>query len=194
VDIGELALLTSFLGIIPYLRSTLFGETRPERATWFVWTIVLSVSLWVYIQAGAGNSAWFIVGDLIATSSVFVVSLFRGQGGFTRFDIACVCGALFGLLLSIVTGQPLLVLVGTISADILGLIPTFRKALYDPMSENPSVFLFSAASSFIGLVALNTLSWGLLIYPSYLLLANLLTAELIVVGHYHVRQRQHKAV
>ncbi len=186
MTIGEISLVISITGVVPYILQILRGHVRPERMTWFVWTVILALAVWSYHASGATDSVWFLVGDLIVTAFVFMLAIWKGVGGWARRDVGYLFIAASGLLLWQLAGNPLLALCGIILADIMALLPTLTKALKDPFSESATTFSFSSVAALCGVVAVAEWNLLLLFYPFYLFLANFVTALVIVVGQYQV--------
>ncbi len=188
ITIGELSIIVSAIGLVPYARQIIWGKVRPQRTTWFIWSVILAMSLLGYHAAGGGDAFWFLVGDFLVTLVVFGLSLFKGVGGWGRLDMVCLIIASLGLILWQLSSQPLLVLMGVLVADLMGAIPTIKKALELPQSESASTFLFSTAASAMGFVAVGEWNLMLLFYPLYLFLANGITAQVILVSQYQSRR------
>jgi len=51
--LGKIAGALSFLAFVPYVLATLRGKTRPNRATWIIWSAVGVTLLASYAVAGA---------------------------------------------------------------------------------------------------------------------------------------------
>lgn len=185
--LGELSLLINIFGGLPYIVQIVRGNVRPERMSWFVWSLILGLAIWSYRSSGATNSLWFLVGDCIVTTVIFLLSLWRGKGGWTRLDIVCLLIAASSLLLWQATSLPLLSLGGVLVADAVALVPTLVKSLQDPGSESASTFCFSSLAAVFGFVSVGEWNLLLLFYPAYLFLANFVTAVTICVGKYQVR-------
>lgn len=190
ITVGELSIIVSAMGLVPYTKQIIWGHVRPQRTTWFIWSVILAMSLLGYHAAGGGDAFWFLVGDFLVTLLVFGLSLFKGVGGWERLDIVCIIIASLGLVLWQLSSQPLLVLMGVLTADLMGAVPTIKKALDYPQSESASTFLFSTVASAMGFVAVGEWNWMLLFYPLYLFLANGITAQVILVSQYQSRKLQ----
>lgn len=190
MTIGEFSIGISIVGGIPYARSIIRGSVRPERMSWFIWSVILGLGLWGYRASGGDDSAWFIVGDLIITASIFFLSLWHGTGGWNRLDATCLVVAFAGIILWQLTSIPVLGVVGVVTADIVALIPTLIKALRKPMTESTTTFAFTALAAACGTVAVGKWDVVLLAYPVYLFLANFTTAIVIFTGQYQLRLRR----
>lgn len=188
MTLGETAFVLSVVGVVPYLAGIIRGKVRPERMSWFIWTIILALGLWSYLASGGNDSAWLIIGDLLITATVFVFALWRGSGGLSRLDLACLGVAVGGIALWQLVGESAIGVGGALLADAVAMVPTLAKALREPMSESASTFIFSAAASCCGILAVGT--WNLLVlsYPVYLFIANAMTALTILVSQYQVRR------
>lgn len=187
--LGIISFVVSILGSIPYVYYIFKGRVRPERMTWGIWTVILILAVVSYQEAGAEESLWLLLGDLLITAGIFCISFFRGSGGLSKLDLVCLSVALVGLLLWLFSGSPLFQLVGALSADMIAVVPTIKKSLDDPMSDNPTTFAASAIASLLGIFSVGRWDITLLIYPIYLYTANFLTAVVIAVGRYQVRAR-----
>lgn len=186
MSLGMLAAIVSVAGEIPYIRSIMRGHVRPERASWGIWTLILIVAVWSYEASGAEDSLWFIVGELIGCSIIFLLSLWRGVGGFVRRDIVCTAIAVAGVIVWQLTDQPGVAILAVIIADMAGVYPTLVKSLNDPWSERAITFVTSAVAAALGILAVAEWDAALLGYPVYLFLANVVIAMVILIGQHHV--------
>lgn len=185
---GGAAFILSLIGVVPYLYGIIHGNVRPARMSWFIWSVILALGLWSYVTGGGTDSAWLIIGDLTITAVVFAFALWRGSGGWERLDIACLTVAVAGLLLWQIVGDAWLGVAGALLADAVAMVPTVVKSLRDPYSESASTFIFSAAASACGILAVGGWNLLLLSYPVYLCAANCLAAGTIMVGQYQLRR------
>jgi hypothetical protein len=186
MTLGEISMVIGMIGALPYIYQIIRGQVRPERTTWFVWSVILTIAAWSYRSSGATDSLWFLVGDLIVTLIIFGLSLWRGSGGWTKLDVSCLGVAIFGLAVWMVADVSAVALAGVLLADAVALLPTLIKALRDPYSESASTYAFSSVAALCGFAAVGEWNGLLLLYPAYLFLANFTTAMVIVTGKYYV--------
>jgi len=191
MTLGEFSLFLGMVGAVPYIYQIVLGKVRPERATWFVWSLILALALWSYRSSGAEDSALFLVGDFIVTFAIFLLSLWRGKGGWTRLDVGCltICG--LSLLLWQTSNIPLFGLWGVLIADAVAMIPTLIKSLREPDTESSTTYAFSSVAALFGFLAVGEWNLVLLFYPFYLFLANFTTAVVVLVGKYQVNRLHH---
>ncbi len=62
---------------IPYIRSIMQGETKPERATRAIWSVVAIVTLFSYVASGARETAWVALVYAIFQVVIFFLLLYR---------------------------------------------------------------------------------------------------------------------
>lgn len=184
--------IINVLGNIGYLNGVVRGRYQPERATWFIWTSVLSVAFFSYYTLGAKESLWFLGGDLLVSAGIAVASLKYGVGGLNRLDIMMGSLAGIGLLVWLLFNSPLVALLCALFADICGVVPTMLKSVREPRSESAWPYAASSVSALIGVYLVGQWSVTLFIYPLYLFIANGVVALTVAVGRYHTSSKSCK--
>lgn len=166
--IGITAGFLSLLGFVPYLVTISQGKTRPNRATWWIWAIVGLILTTSYYFSGADNTIWVPVCSAIGHLIVAILALKYGEGGWNRFDRACMLGAGISLFLWWRFSSPLIALSINIMIDFLGALPTIRKSYYKPETEDLLTWMLFSAAHILNLFALKHWSFALSAYPLYL--------------------------
>lgn len=167
--LGILAGILSIFAFAPYVRDTLARRTRPQRATWFIWSVLCCITLATQIHEGATGSMWFVVIQTSATVFIFALSITRGTGSFVNVADTCMLGAAgFGLVLWGLTDTSGYALAIIIAISSLGGIATVKKSYADPASETMSTWVMSLAAAAMAILAIDEPSWVLMAYPVYL--------------------------
>ena len=78
---GLLSAVVGLYAFAGYARSILCCSTRPQRATWLIWSVLVSVRLMAQIAEGAGVSLWFAGVLTGCTFIIFLLSRCCGFGG-----------------------------------------------------------------------------------------------------------------
>lgn len=159
-------------GAPPYLIDILKGKTKPQRATWFIWSVLGVIAFISQLRLDGGWSLVFVGLDGLGSLLVFLLSLKFGTGGWARLDRLALVIALIGVGLSFVIKQPVLALLGVVLADLSGAVLTVLKTFRHPESETAITWFFVGTASLLGVFSVGKLNLGLLIYPAYLTLAN----------------------
>ncbi len=163
-----LNLLASFLtlgGYVPYTIGILQHKTRPNRVTWWIWLCVGVLVLTTYHSLGSTAALGMAMGSVIGQAVVAGLSIKYGTGGTTNFDRACLLSALGIAVLWFLTSSAFLPYLLTLSLDVVGWLPTFRKSLRDPGSENLAAWSLWNLSQIVSL--LNVQQWTIsnALYP-----------------------------
>jgi hypothetical protein len=167
-------------GYVPYLRATLRGETRPNRATWLIFAVAAGIAVVSSWAAGARVTLGVPLIYAVCCTVVFLIALRRGEGGWSRLDRACLAGAVVGVGLWVVTGQPLLAIIACCIIDAAGAVPTVVKAWRDPAGEDGVSWILWLAAAALNIAQVREPIAAELLYPGVLTLC----ALLIVIARY----------
>ena len=165
---GMVAGILTLLSFIPYIISILRKKTRPNRASWFIWTVVGFMCGASYYSAGASHTICVPVSYMIGPFFTAILSLKYGEGGWTRFDRGCllVAGASLGLWW--VFNSPLVALVINLIIDFMGALPTIRKSYYEPEKEDKTAWAMGFMGNTANLFAVERWSFAIAVYPVYM--------------------------
>ena len=141
---------------LDYLILTLKGKVKPNRVTWLTWSIAPLIGFLSQISQKVGVEAFLTLSFSLIPFSIFVASFFNPKAYWklSKFDLVCGILATTGLILWQITSIPNIALIFSIMADFLGGLPTFRKIIIAPETEEPAPYLAASAS---GLLTLFTL-------------------------------------
>lgn len=155
-----------------YLFDILKGKTKPQRTTWFIWSVQGIVAVVSQAQLGAHWSLWFAGLSAAGNISVLLLSLKYGVGGWQKLDAAALVIAVVGVVISVIAKAPLIALIGVVIADLAGTVPTLKKVYRLPDTETSITWFALGTSALLAIGSVGTFRWSLLIYPLYYALAN----------------------
>lgn len=165
---GVLAGIVSLLAYIPYISAIIRRKTIPSRTTWWILFVIGSVMLVSYRGAGASDTMLFLVGDVLGTFLVALLSLLYGKDGFRYFDKACFLSAVILLgLLFFSRGSAEEVFFLSLSIEVIAMVPTIWKTFFNPEEEDVSGWFFTFFASVINLYAIDAWSLVIAVYPFY---------------------------
>lgn len=179
---GYISACLSILSVIPYIRDIFLLKTKPERASWFIWSVLGFIAFFSQLAKGATDSLWLTIGQTLAVFAVFSLSIKFGYGGLTRRDIKALIGAGVGLVLWYLTSEPAWALLLVIIVDSMGTLLTVIKSYEDPQSETFITWVVSGVSGIFGALAVGTFSTILLAYPLYIFVANFAVVGALLLG------------
>lgn len=190
--IGAIAGLLALTQAIPYVYSILRGKTKPERATYGIWSLVNVISLLSYMAAGGLEAASVTAAYTLTTGLIFLMSFKYGVGGLNKFDVVCVVLAIVGIFLWITTSNPLLALYMSIFVKVLGFLPTLIKAYYRPDTENKLAWAMCSVASTLNLFAITSFSPAIVSLPLYGFIVDGLLAILTLFPAFRPWKRKFK--
>lgn len=123
------------IGQPPYIIDTLKGKTKPERMTWFIFSVLGIVAFISQIGLGATWSLVFSGVETAVSIFTFGLSIKYGIGGHDKLDISALVIASVGVVIALAVKQPIVSLLGVVLADLMGTALTVRKAYLHPGTE-----------------------------------------------------------
>jgi hypothetical protein len=180
--LGLLSGLLSAICYLPYGRDILRGKTKPERASWFIWSALGLIALFSQLAKGASDSLWLTAVQTLGVSIIFLLSLKYGVGGLVKKDIIALVVAAAGVLLWYFTQEAAFALFIVIGVDTVGTALTVHKTYHDPESETFITWLLASISGLFAALAVGELNWILLSYPFYIMFINFSVMTAIVLG------------
>ncbi len=179
---GYTSAILSIIMIIPYIIDIFKKTTKPERASWLIWTVLGLIAFFSQLVKGATDSLWLTAGQTLSVLIVFILSIKYGVGGLNKRDIKALITAGIGLLLWAITKEALFALFIVILIDFIGVFLTMTKAYKDPKSETMNTWLISGTSGIFGALAVGSFDFVLLAYPIYIIIANYIVVFAIILG------------
>lgn len=170
------------IGIVPYIRDILLGKTKPERATWLIWTILGFIAFFSQFAKGATDSLWMTGLETIGQLIVLILAFRFGFGGLQRKDFIALGIAALGLLLWYFTKEAAIALYIIIGIDFTGSLLTIQKSYQDPESETLSTWILAFFGGLLTIFAVGKFDIILLSYPLFISAMNGIIALAIILG------------
>lgn len=165
--IGLTSGAVALASFVPYIRSILKGQTRPNRASWIIWAFAEIITTATYSASGADATVWIAAGYAIGTITVASLSIRYGEGGAGPVDMMCLAGASIALIPWLALDQAELALYMIIFVDVLAVFPTLKKAIADPDSEDKTYWSLSFLAAIINLFAIDRWAPEIAAFPIY---------------------------
>jgi hypothetical protein len=176
---GILAGILQLIASAPYVRDILRGSTKPQRATWTIWTTLSFVVLASQWASGATWSLALTIGQALSCGLVFVLAIRRGVGGVSPVECALLAIAALGIAGWQLAGDPMVATCSVVIADIIGVALMLPKTYRQPGSETLSTYAIGVVSTVFALAAVDSLAASLVIYPIYILVADFAVVAVI---------------
>lgn len=167
--LGITAGILAVFGYVPYIISILLGKTRPNRASWFIWTIVGGLLAVSYIAEGDFHAIWVPLGYFFGPLITAILSLRYGYAVWTRFDTICIVVAILSLIPWYLSNDATLTLIINLLIDASGALPTILKTYREPHTEDVTAWVIFFVANTMEMFAVTTWNMAAL-YPIYLFL------------------------
>ncbi|MFA6254146.1 MAG: hypothetical protein WC640_02755 [Candidatus Paceibacterota bacterium] len=184
---GYLSGIVIALSFVPYLISIFRGNAKPERASWFIWTILGVISFFSQLAKGADASLWLVGVQAIGDGLIFVLAIWYGMGGFARRDKWALAFAGVSLILWYLTNEPAVALFLAIVIDASGAILTMIKSYEQPATEPLLAWILTFLGGFFAIFAVGSWNWVLLAFPVYVFVINVAIVSSILLGQKRVK-------
>jgi len=165
-----------------YIKSILKGKTRPSAVSWLIWSVSPFIAFFAATFSEGFKLASLVTLALgISPLLVFITASVTKNHLFklTLPDLICGILAIISLICWLITKNPILTISFAILADFISTIPTLKKSYYYPDTEYAPTYLLAILAMSITLLANKETTSYSLIYPTYILLMNLLVASII---------------
>ncbi|MFA6463785.1 MAG: hypothetical protein WCV55_02165 [Candidatus Paceibacterota bacterium] len=178
-----LGIISSLLAIacfVPYIKDIFKRKTTPHSYSWLIWSLLQAIaSIAILHENGGFGALCFIVSSALCIF-VFFLSLKFGTKNITSFDTFCLIGAVIAIFIWIFMKDPFYSVILITLIDLVGFIPTYRKAYTEPKTETLSTYFLSSAADGFSLLALSAYSLTTVLYPASLVLTNFLLAIVLI--------------
>lgn len=170
-----------FVSYAPYLRDIVKGKTKPHVYSWMNSVIVVGLLAALQLSEGAGW-AWVVTLSAgLASLAIVVLSWKNGFKYITRVDTVLFGLSLITLGLWLIADQPALAATLLIAAEILGFIPTIRKAWHAPYEETLFTWSLNAIRHSLAIFALASFNYTTAIFPVVWAALNYLFAAMLIL-------------
>jgi len=165
---------------IVYCVAILKDEAKPHRTTRFVFLIITTLTTTSLFAQGNTTAIYLAGASFLQSIVIFILSIKRGMGGWSKSDIACLLAALLGIGMWKVTQSPVLALYFAISADFIGMLPALIKTYHFPKTEVWTFYLLDVFAASFSLLALKQWTAEEYSYPLYIVFINLVMVLLVI--------------
>lgn len=171
-----IAAFASLLAAAVYIHSMFQGQTKPNRVTWFMWSIAPFIATGASISSGTG---WAVVPVFISGFSPFLIltaSFFNKKAYWKLASFDYLCGVLSGvaIVLWYLTKDPNVAIAFAMASDGLAAMPTLSKAWRKPETESAWPFIVGIFSPMTSFIVANSWRFSDIAFPAYLVIINAL--------------------
>lgn len=184
--VSVIASLLVFVSYTPYILDTIKDKTKPHIYSWLNGSIVVSILFGIQLTEGAG---WGALVTMTAAVACFAISLFSLKNGFgyiKKVDTVLFLISIFTLGLWLAADQPAIAAALLVTAEVLGFIPTIRKAWHKPFEETLFTWSVNAFRHTLALFGLATFTFTTAVFPIVWASANFSFSLMLIFRRRHV--------
>jgi hypothetical protein len=162
------------IGIYSYIKGTVRGETKPNRVTWFMWSVAPLIATAAAISNGVGWAVLPVFMSGFAPLLVFIASFVNPNSYWKleRFDYFCGFCSVLALILWGITRQPDIAIIFSIASDGFAAVPTLIKSWRYPETESTTPFTTGIFNSLTSFPAIQIWAFSAYAFPVYLVVIN----------------------
>ena len=166
--LGLLGVLLALVAYLPYIHDIIRKRVKPHPYSWLIWTATATAVFFIQTTNGSGPGAYPTATIALLAFTVFVLSYRMNKVRIKSLDIACLAIATAGIIVWLFVDQPLISLLLLLSVEVIGFIPTLRKAIAKPYEDSVTMWTINGIRHGVGLTAimhynlitiLNPLAW-----------------------------------
>ncbi len=179
VLVGAIVLLT---GSSFYIKETISGRTKPNRMTWFLWSLAPMIGAVAAFSNGVTWAALPVFFAGFIPLLIFIASFVNKQSYWRLgiFDYFCGFFSLLALVLWAITKEPVVAIIFAIISDAFAAIPTVKKAWQHPETETAAPFMAAIFNTSTAFFAIRSWSFSAYAFPFYLICLEILMVIAIV--------------
>jgi hypothetical protein len=176
-QIGYLTIVISLIGVTFYVKDMIKGSTRPNRVTWFIWSLAPMIGAFLQFKSGGGLSAIPVFMAGFASFLVFLFSFFYKNSYWKIHTLDIICGvlSLTALVFWIITRNFAISILFAILGDALAYIPTLIKSWKFPETETGTIYFLGIINYILGLLIIKDWHFSIYIFSVYLIIMNSIT-------------------
>lgn len=177
-----IGLFLTAAGTVSYIRSMFRGQAKPNRVTYFLWTLAPFVAFVGEVSEGVGFRVLFTLSVGLNPLAILVFSFILRQAHWDIKPRDYVFGAtsIIGLILWLITGEGLLAITFAIIADGMASAPTLIKSFRYPDTEDWKGYGSVIPGALISLLIIDEYSAVNIAYPLYILIVVIALTFLIL--------------
>ena len=184
--LGAAGALVGLVSYVPYFRDMFRGTTKPHPFSWFVWGLVGAIAFSAQLVSGAGYGVLPTGITALACFAIAGFAVFEKTSRIMPLDVVSFVGALLGIVVWRLTGDPLHAVVIVLCVHFLGFLPTYRKAYYAPHGETRLTFILSFCKWALGLLALGSFTLTTALFPAGVLVLNLSFVVMVTIRRWQL--------
>lgn len=164
-----------FITSFSYIKGTIQGKIKPNKISWFIWTLAPLIAFFAQIKQGVGLESLLTFSMGFIPLLVFIASFVNKNSiwKIEKTDLFCGILSILGLFLWQITKKGNIAIFFSIFSDFLAAFPTVKKSFFYPETEDYLIYLGSLIFSLITLLSLDNWAFKNYSFSLYIFLLDL---------------------
>ncbi len=174
-------LIINGLGTLVYITNTIKGKIKPNKVTFFVWSIAPFVAFLAQINKGVGIQSLMTLSISIFPFGIFLASFLNKKAYWklNKRDVLCGLLSLLGLMLWYFTKEANIALIFSILSEGLATLPTIIKSYHHPQTEIAWPWMASVVGGILTLITITNWNFQTFAFPLFYTLEMLMVYLLV---------------
>lgn len=169
--------------LLPYIAEVAIGQARPRKATWLVWATGDWIILAGMLAKGTYNG--LIIAACFGATAIFILSLLKGEKGWTKHDKMCLALSGVAILLWQYFGDSNWGIAFSSLSLVIAAWPTYVSAWERPENESANGWILFVYSSALGVLAIRQAAFADIVPPTTFLVIDLPMMYILFIRPYH---------
>ncbi len=179
---STIAIILTFIAFYPYIHAILRRRTKPHVFSWIIWGLTTCIAFFAQLAGGAGIGAWSIgFSGMITLYVALLAYQYRTDNSIVQVDWLFFILALSALPSWYFTSDPFWAILILTVTDLLGFVPTVRKAYIKPFEENLIFFILMAIRNGFAVAALEDYSMTTVLFPAAIAIVCILFTVMVLI-------------
>lgn len=189
-----IGIIINAIGSLGYLLATIRGKIKPNKISFFLWSISSFIAFFAEIKQGVGIQSLMTLSISLFPVCILVASFINKQASWqiTKTDILYGTCSLIGLLFWFITKIGNIAILFSILASILSYLPTILKAYRFPSTESALPWLAASLQGLCTVLTITHWNFATAAFPIYFFIINLF--PFVFAQFPFTRPRQHEEV
>lgn len=189
---ASISIFLAALRYISYFHTIYKGKTKPHAFSWFIWALAAGIGTFAQFSLNSGAAVWAIAFVSLSCFVIAVIGFVEGERSYTKSDWIAFLLSLLAIPLWQLTSNPLTAIFMVIFIESISSWPTVRKSFHAPETEPPLSWLLSGARYLFAILAIPEPTLSNLIYPVYLMLADMGLGVYILIRRHQLGHSIHE--
>lgn len=178
---GVLSIVLVVATYVPFIYQISKNHVRPHPFSWITWSITAASIASLQLLNGAGWGALPSATVTFFAITVAILAFKKNRAPIQKIDLLCLLIAFSGLASWVIIDQPFISITLLLLVDVVGFIPTLRKAWRVPYEDSLTMWGTTLSRHTASIFAIQTYNYVTLLNPlTWMVLSSVICSTLVL--------------